>query len=178
MKTTAVQTTAMQTTAAGLISLLLLVAACGTDADTSTTSSTVSGPDTTSTTEEAPPDTEATAEIGNVSLTQSGGFAGIYQQVVVEPDGTILYSDDPSQQPEPTGETLSADELETLHAAVGSEEFAALEDSYVPAGYCCDQFQYDVSAEVDGKEITSTTADGIEAPDALNEVVFQLKNLL
>ncbi|KAA0234284.1 MAG: hypothetical protein EDR02_09860 [Actinobacteria bacterium] len=162
-----------------LIPLLLVVAACGDDTVTSTTSSTVGEePETTSTTDEAPSDTEASAEVGDVSLTVSGGIAGGYQQVVVEPDGTILYSNATDQQPEPTGETMSADELEALHTTVGSDEFAALESTYVPAGYCCDQFHYEVTAEVDGEEITSATADGIESPDALDEAVFQLNSLL
>lgn len=145
--------------------LLLPLMSCGDEAGSPTT-------DPTPTTADEPVETEG--EVGDVSLTRSGGIAGGFVTVVVQPDGTILRSDGPDQEPAATGETMSAAELEALQASVGSQAFAELDSTYVPADLCCDQFHYEVTAEVDGEVIESATADGVDAPEALDEVVQQL----
>jgi hypothetical protein len=97
--------------------------------------------------------------------------------IVVHSDGTILRSPAQGSDPEPTGETMPADELDALHERVGSEEFAALEDTYIPDGLCCDQFHHELSAQVGDATITSATADGVDSPEVLQQVVSQLRSL-
>ena len=156
---------------AALTALLLpLISSCGDGSDTPTTTGASSSPSTTDV--GSPP--EGHGEVGDVSLTRSGGIAGGFVMIVVQPDGTILRSDDPDRAPAATGETVPPSELEALRASVGSQAFAELDSTYVPPDLCCDQFHYEVTAEVDGKVIESVTADGVDAPDALDEVVQQL----
>jgi hypothetical protein len=111
-----------------------------------------------------------------VSLSTTGGVAGTDEVVVVQADGTILRNATRGSDPEPTGATMPAAELDALHELVGSEEFAALEDTYIPDGLCCDQFHYELSAQVGATTITSATADGVEAPAVLQQVVAQLRS--
>ena len=154
---------------AALTALLLPLISCGDDSDTPTTTG-ASSPTTTDV--GSPP--EGPGAVGEVRLTRSGGIAGGFVMIVVQPNGTILRSDGPDQEPAATGETMSAAELEALQASVGSQAFAELDSTYVPADLCCDQFHYEVTAEVDGEVIESATADGVDAPEALDEVVQQL----
>ncbi len=148
--------------------LLLPLMSCGDESASTTTEptpTTASGP------------RQSADGVGEVSLTRSGGIAGGFVMIVVQPDGSILRTDDPDQAPAATGETMPAAELEALQASVGSQEFADLDSTYVPPDLCCDQFHYEVTAEVDGEQITSATADGIEALAALEEVVAQMNAL-
>jgi hypothetical protein len=117
------------------------------------------------------------SEVGDVTLSTTGGVAGVDDVIVVQADGTILRSPTLRSDPEPTGETMPADELDALHRLVGTEEFAALEDTYIPDGLCCDQFHYELSAQVGDATITSATADGVDSPEVLQQVVSQLHSL-
>jgi hypothetical protein len=55
---------------------------------------------------------------------------------------------------------------------VASPEFAALLETYVPPeGVCCDFFFYEVTAEVGDTTIRTTTADTVETPAILQQVI-------
>lgn len=134
---------------------LLLLAGCG----GSNTAST-GNPTTTS---------EAAVAVGDITLTTSGGIAGFTTTVTVQSDGFVTVVDD-SQAPR---ESLLPDaELATLHSMVASPEFAALLETYVPPeGVCCDFFFYEVTAEVGDATIRTTTADTVETPAILQQVI-------
>lgn len=108
------------------------------------------------------------SDVGEVRLEITGGIAGVHDSVVVDPDGMVLIeqSGSPARR-----QPLDAAELDHLRALVVSREFMSLDDTYEPAGLCCDQLNYSVSADIDGRTVRSSTADGIEAPDVLEEVI-------
>lgn len=161
-----------------LVVVVVLTGACGDDGtdpprEPQSSTTTTAGSSTSTTTTPG----ETSAVIGEVRMDVTGGVAGVEETVVVMPDGTVLVGVRDSE-PAATGRSLEADELTALHEAVGSEEFAELDGTYIPDGLCCDQFHYMVSARVGDDTIASATADGIEAPAVLDEVVTQLRSAL
>ena len=61
---------------------------------------------------------------------------------------------------------------------VTSPEFAELLDYVPPEGVCCDFFFYEVTAEVGDRTIKSTTADTVETPPILQQVIDLLSGLM
>jgi hypothetical protein len=124
----------------------------------------------TSTTTNAPP-----VQIGDVTLTRSGGIAGITSTVTVRSDGSVVVTNDTQ-----TSESVLAEsDLDDLHTLVGSPEFAALSNSYVPPeGVCCDFFFYTVTARVGDRTIESNTADTLDTPPVLQQVIDLLLGLM
>ena len=109
-------------------------------------------------------------------LTRSGGLAGIVTTVTVRPDGSVLVTDDSKRVIE---SVLEPDDLHNLHTSIGSPEFAALSQTYIPAeGVCCDFFFYTVTARIGDRTIESTTADTIVTPPALQQVIDLLMGLV
>ena len=143
---------------------LLLVASCGggTNASTGTTGSTT----TTS---------EPVVVVGDITLTRSGGIAGFITTVTVGSDGVVTVVGDSAG---PSESVLPEADLATLHSLVGSPEFAALLETYVPPeGVCCDFFFYEVTAEIGDATIRTTTADTVETPAILQQVIDLLSAL-
>ena len=107
--------------------------------------------------------------VGEISMTWSGGITGDVTSVVVHPDGQVETTVDS----EPTKTTqLAATDLMTLQRLVASPEFADLAITYVPSeGVCCDRFTYTVVAMVNGVSLESATADGLDTPPILTEVI-------
>jgi len=133
---------------------VLLVASCATDPTDTTGTSTTSEP---------------AVAIGDVTLTRSGGIAGLVTVVNVGDDGVVTVVED-SQAPRES--ILPEAELTALHSIVGSPEFAALLETYVPPdGVCCDFFLYEVTAAVGDSIIVTTTADTVETPVILQQVI-------
>jgi hypothetical protein len=151
------------------ISLAFLLAACGQGATDNP--ATTSVPNLTTTSEPQPD-----ISVGDVTLTRSGGFAGFTTTVTVHSDGAVVVTTD-SESP-PAG-VLAESELNALHRLVASPDFAALEESYVPPdGVCCDLFYYTVTAAVGDTTIESTTADSVETPQILQQVIDLLEGLI
>lgn len=144
---------------------LLLLAGCGAGDNAVTT--TTGNPTTTS---------EPAVVVGDVTLTRSGGFAGFLTTVTVREDGVVIVVDNS----EPPSESLLPEtELHALHELVTGPDFAALLETYVPPeGVCCDFFFYEVTAEVGDRTIKSATADTIETPPALQQVIDLLSGLM
>ena len=139
--------------------MVLVLAACGQGNTDSPTSS-----------------SQSTPVVGDVTLTRSGGFAGSTTTVIVSPDGVATVTDDVTGQREVV---VPAAQLEALHRMVASPEFADLLETYVPAeGVCCDFFFYDVTAEVGDRTIKSATADTVDTPAILQEVIDLLTGLI
>lgn len=154
----------MPTRYLAVVLLLLLVSCGGTTVDTTGT------PDTTTTT------TQPVVVVGDVALTRSGGIAGFVTTVTVSSDGVVTVLDD-SQAPREA--VLPEADLATLHELVSSPEFAALLETYVPPeGVCCDFFFYEVTAEVGDSIIVSTTADTLDTPSILQQVIDLLSGLM
>ena len=109
------------------------------------------------------------SDVGEVSMTWSGGITGDVTTVTVHPDGQVetQVNIDP-----PTTTQIPAGDLTTLHALVASPEFGELAPTYVPTeGVCCDLFTYTVVAIVDDASRQSTTADGLDSPTILTDVI-------
>ena len=138
-------------------SLVLIIVACGGIASPTTTS-------------------EPSNVVGEVTLVRSGGFAGTTTTVTVQTDGTILITNNSEALP---GASLPEPELDLLHAIVSDPEFAELRRTFVsPNGVCCDLYTYTVTAEVGDKFIESTTADTVETPRNLQQVINILTALI
>jgi hypothetical protein len=108
-------------------------------------------------------------DVGEVSMTWSGGITGDVTSVIVLPDGQVetQVNSDPS-----TTTQMAATDLTTLHALVASSEFDELAPTYVSnEGVCCDRFTYTVVAVVDDASRQSTTADGLDSPTILTDVI-------
>lgn len=139
----------------------LLLASCAAPATPTTGGSTTSEP---------------VVEVGDVTLTRSGGIAGSVTTVEVRNDGYVTVVDESQAQHE---SILPEAKLATLHGLVGSSDFAALLDTYVPPdGVCCDFFFYEVTAAVGDSIIVSTTADAVETPVVLQQVIDLLSGLM
>jgi hypothetical protein len=102
-------------------------------------------------------------------MTWNGGITGDVTSVVVHPDGQV----ETTVNSEPTKTTrLAATDLMTLHALVARPDFGDLAITYVPGeGVCCDRFTYTVVAIVNGVSLESATADGLDNPVILTEVI-------
>ena len=113
--------------------------------------------------------------VGDVALTISGGIAGSTTTVTVKRDGVVTVVGDvggsnQSVLPEP--------ELSALHSMVASPEFGALDETYVPPeGVCCDFFYYEITADIGDETIKSATADTVETPLILQQVIDLLSGL-
>lgn len=119
---------------------------------------------------------EPAVVVGDVTLTQSGGFAGFTTTVTVQSDGVVTVVDSSEA---PRESILPEADLATLHNLVGSPEFAALLETYVPPeGVCCDFFFYEVTAEIGDRTIKTTTADTVETPAILQQVIDLLSGLM
>jgi hypothetical protein len=96
--------------------------------------------------------------------------------VTVSSDGVVTVVDD-SQAPRES--ILPKAELDTLHSMVSSPDFAALLETYVPPeGVCCDFFFYEVTAAVGESIVVTTTADTVETPLVLQQVIDLLSGLM
>jgi hypothetical protein len=116
--------------------------------------------------------------IGDISLARTGGIAGIDEEVTITADGEILLRRGLDGELQSTGEGLDPAELEALHDLVATAEFRALESDYADPNLCCDQFHYNVTAAVGGDTVTTATADGVEAPEILGQVLAILTPIL
>jgi hypothetical protein len=107
--------------------------------------------------------------VGDVTLIRSGGFAGTTVTITIHPDGLVETVVDNVPQ---TDVEMRQSDLEHLQALVSGTEFADLSESYIPPdGACCDRFFCEVTAAVGAEVRQSTSADGVETPLVLLEVI-------
>lgn len=107
------------------------------------------------------------ADMGDVTLNQSGGIAAVNRSVTVDSDGKAS-----------TGKQLEEPELERLRQLLEQAAATDIQPTYVPDGFCCDQFRYDLTAEVDGRTITTHTADGAAGPKVVEDIIGLLIRFL
>ncbi len=101
---------------------------------------------------------EALNNIGDalIALHRSGGFAGVDEQWLIYADGRIEGPEGVQQQVEP-------EQVQALLETITTNEFFALDDSYVPLDSCCDRFSYELTVRLDNNQKTVRTVD--DAPD-------------
>lgn len=109
-------------------------------------------------------------------LIMSGGIAGSTTTVTVESDGVVTVVGDSGESNQ---SVLPETELSALHSMVASPEFGALKETYVPPeGVCCDFFYYEVTADIGDGTIKAATADTVETPLILQQVIDLLSGLM
>ena len=114
--------------------------------------------------------------IGSVTLVRSGGFAGRVDSVTVSAEGTITRSG-PGRASSVAH--LGTGRLRRLHELVSNQDFMRLRPSYLPANYCCDRYEYRISAQDGPTLVTTTTGDDqVRCPPVLREVIALLNDLL
>jgi hypothetical protein len=159
--------------------LMALTVGCGSSGNGAATSTTPANATTPGTVTTTGVSTTTTIDVGTIALVKSGGIAGVHEVTTVGATGGLTVVDgraDPTTRPDVS--TVSADDLARLHALVSSAEFGALADSYVPAdGACCDRFMYEVTVQLGNTTKTVLTADGLDVPKVLDEVVSLLDGL-
>ncbi len=113
--------------------------------------------------------TDAPSRDSLVSITRSGGFAGMVMTLVARPDGTVqLINGDEAAGDVLTTLRLEKPQVEQIRAAVESPQWQSLESQYgKPAP---DRYQYTVSAG--GKQVT--VYEGATMPQPLQEVLRSL----
>lgn len=177
-----------------LITLLCLLAACGsapsgpiaasaTASSAATASASIMAPGATNTPSASPseaallpsatsdvPSTGASDDTVLCRLTRSGGLAGSTETVTVHTNGDVT-----AQRDRPTARTATMratpEQLATLRAALRSDAWQQLQRRYgrpVP-----DSFMYVVQCG----DTMITTYDGAQRPDVLNEMIQQLSAL-
>ena len=99
----------------------------------------------------------------SVELVRSGGEAGVSDTWRVT-----------AGAPPPAG--MSAAEAREVLRIAGSEQFRAISPPLVvPSGYCCDRFHYGVTvAYADGSTAHHETADGLDSPEAMAQLITTL----
>ncbi|MCP2260114.1 hypothetical protein LX15_003825 [Streptoalloteichus tenebrarius] len=101
---------------------------------------------------------EAGGGVRSVTLTTTGGFAGVHETVTVT-DQTAYPKKD------------------QLFALVTRADFRALKDRYLPANTCCDRFFYTLEVTyADGQYKKVETMDDANAPKVLFDVIQLLRS--
>ena len=105
-----------------------------------------------------------------VTLSRSGGIAGVSEIMTVYADGRLEFSGDVAQ----TAAQATPSELATLRQLLASPEFAALDARYAAMG--ADLFIYEIS--LPGSRKTVVTMDGAPNPPVLEQVLAELQQLM
>jgi len=116
--------------------------------------------------------------VGKITYSVSGGIAGWQRTLTVEPDGTAVVQVVRGPSPGTSQHQVDATVLKRLHDLVRDPAFAALQKEYLPSPGGADMQDYLVSAEVDGRTITTMTRDGAELPQILRDVLGVLDHIL
>ncbi|HEU4321795.1 MAG TPA: hypothetical protein VFS21_01485 [Roseiflexaceae bacterium] len=113
-----------------------------------------------------------TADAPLVSLSRSGGIAGISETITVYASGRVTVRDRSGQERE--GQTAPAD-LEALRALLASPELAQAQSNYQASG--ADMFVYELIVPGSGKSRTIRTMDGAQHPEAVGRLIGELSRL-
>ncbi len=116
----------------------------------------------------------ASEEVADVLVVfeRSGGYAGLLQQWTIYTDGRIDMPDGSQKQ-------VGTEQIEALLAAIQSANVFALNDSYIPADSCCDQFSYTITMHLDdGVKRIDTIDNAPKQPEQVTAVLNTINNLL
>ncbi len=108
----------------------------------------------------------------NLSMTQSGGFAGVQLKVDVASDGTLTAADDRSGRV--VTQHLPPETVTKIAALVLS---AARSASQSPHSGCADCFIYDLQLNAGGKVVTAHVDDTTLQGSGLQELVSLLRQV-
>lgn len=94
-----------------------------------------------------------------IIVTKTGGFAGVENRLVIAEDGTWVYTG--SHKAESESGTLTAGQLERLHALAVETELFAPPEKTKPDHQCADMFQYGLTVG----DMTATSNECGEPPN-------------
>ena len=117
---------------------------------------------------------EAIDNIGDATIVlhRSGGFAGVDEQWLMYADGQIEGPEGEQQQVEP-------EQVQAVLEIITTNNFFALDDSYVPLDSCCDRFSYALTVQLHNNQKTVRTIDDApEQPQQLTQVLNAVNALL
>ena len=117
---------------------------------------------------------EALDDIGDAVIVfhRSGGFAGVDEQWLIYADGRI-------EGPEGVQRQVEPEQVQALLETITTNEFFALDDSYVPLDSCCDRFSYELTVRLDNNQKTIHTIDDApEQPQQLTQILSAVDALL
>lgn len=113
----------------------------------------------------------AAHSVGQITLAVSGGLTGWSRELVIDPGGTAQLNVTRGPTPASGPHAVPAQTLERLRSAVSDPAFAHLKPEYpAPAG-SADVQAYTVTAEIDGRQLQTTTYDAAAPPQILSEVL-------
>ncbi|MCA9997667.1 MAG: hypothetical protein KDE56_18040 [Anaerolineales bacterium] len=113
------------------------------------------------------------AELGDAVILyqKSGGFAGVTESWWVYANGRLRDKDGNEWQ-------LPAKEVETFLANSKKLGLTQMQPTYVPDGFCCDQFVYSLIVRHDDGIYQTATADGVDAPQELFQLIDEVSMLV
>ena len=117
-------------------------------------------------------------QVGTVTLVISGGFTGWVRTLTVDPDGMARLT--MKQGPAPTRgpHAVTQQQLAQLRSVIANEEFARLKAEYPAPPGGADLQTYDLTADVDGKQLHTITYDGANRPQVLSDALSLLNDVL
>ncbi|MBP7999118.1 MAG: hypothetical protein KA314_24345 [Chloroflexi bacterium] len=96
-----------------------------------------------------------------ITFMQTGGFAGVEIELVIERSGRVRVNGD-------EGQPLSEEEITILYQTLMSNQFFTLGPTYKTIELCCDFFTYTLAVRANGQTTTVTTVGGPpDTPDWL-----------
>ncbi|MEM7111634.1 MAG: hypothetical protein AAF614_04330 [Chloroflexota bacterium] len=96
---------------------------------------------------------------------RSGGFAGVNEEWRIYENGRVVDIDGNEWQ-------LAPEQVTSLITVTQTLGFNDMRTNYVPQGYCCDHFMYDLIVNQGDRIHRVTTADGVSGvPEALGELL-------
>ena len=117
-------------------------------------------------------------QVGQVTFGVSGGIAGWNRQLVVDAGGTARLTV-VAGPPAATGpHAVAAQSLERLRAQLSDPAFAHLHAEYRGPAGAADMQTYVLSAQVDGKTVTTSTSDVAVSPQILKDLISTLMDIV
>ncbi|MCB0000385.1 MAG: hypothetical protein KDE56_31685 [Anaerolineales bacterium] len=114
------------------------------------------------------------AELGDAVILyqKSGGFAGVTESWWVYENGRLRDKAGNEWQ-------LPAEDVAAFLANSKTLGLTQMEPTYIPDGFCCDQFVYSLIVRQGDGIYQTTTADGVEtAPQALFQLIEEISTLV
>jgi hypothetical protein len=117
-------------------------------------------------------------QIGQVSLTVSGGIAGWSRELTVDQHGMASLTVTNGPAPSTGAHMVPAGTFTRLRSLVADPAFARLAHEYpAPAG-AADLQSYALDAEVDGRHLQTVTYDSVQVPAVLSQSLAVMLEIL
>ena len=117
-------------------------------------------------------------QVGQVSLTVSGGIAGWSRELTVDQHGLARLTVTSGPEPSTGDHMVPAETFTRLRSLVADPAFARLAHEYpAPAG-AADLQSYALDAEVDGRHLVTVTYDSVQVPAVLSQTLAVMREIL